>query len=116
MESTLPTLDMLRLTFMKQNSGYSFGLTETGIECPLERDGLCNVNGARYWKWIAYIIEHSSIVAKNVNMKVPNIVEESKNPYRRLIIAQENYNILRQHPVFSTLIQKWRLNPSRVYR
>ena len=110
MESTLPSLDIIRLNYMKDNPGYLFGFTDTGIECPLERNGLCDRNGIRYWKWINFITLNSTNAAKTVNMKVPNIITRTTNPDNHILVAEGNYNILRQHPVFSIIIQTWRLN------
>ena len=114
MESTLPSLDMLRLIFLRQNPGYKFGLTESGIECPVEKDGFCRIDGIRYWQWIGFIKYNSINIAKEVGMNVPNIIDAFNNPYADLIMAQENYNILRQHPIFSSMIQKWRLHSPRI--
>lgn len=110
MESTLPSLDIIRLNYMKDNPGYLFGFTDTGIECPLERNGVCDRNGIRYWKWINFITSNSTNVAKTVGMTVPNIITRTTNPDNHILIAEGNYNILRQHPIFSILIQTWRLN------
>ena len=74
MESTLPSLDIIRLNYMKDNPGHSFGFTDTGIECPLERNGVCDRNGIRYRKWINFITSNSINVAKIVSMEVPNII------------------------------------------
>jgi hypothetical protein len=109
MDSIVPSLDILRLNYMKEHPGFLFGLTETGIECPLEKDGFINKNGRNYWKWIGYVVCKSTAAAKEVGMNVPEVAKNSKHPYNRLLKAEENYNVLRQHPVFSSIIQKWRL-------
>jgi len=109
MESTLPSLAMLRLNYMKDNPGYFFGITETDIECPLEKNGVCDRNGIRYWKWINFITSNSTNAAKANGMEVPNIVNTTTNPDNHLLIAEGNYTILRRHPICSILIQKWRI-------
>lgn len=120
-ESYPPTLEDLCKSFLVLHPDYEFGVAERSpiypynpsLYCPLEPVGgvytngnkilyghqplkrpMCDDMGVRCWEWIWYIYERAKTIALEAGVELPKDAQDSKDPYRRLWIAENMYREL----------------------